>query len=644
MADETYDVEAKIDVKALTASQGVGGLVRGLLGVQKQAHVAGSGISALLKGTLGFAGAYLGVRTLTSGIRGLVGASFEYATALDTQKTSLAAVLAATQPMYQGISDGAERMNKAGILGGAIFRQLQDDALKSVATSQEMFGIYSSIVGPLAGAGEKLSGIRQVTNDTVAAASVLGVDFKQAARDINQMTTGAAGTDVLLFRMLRATGRIKEDAKAWNALLPEKRIERMKEALQGFAPAAAAFEKTLPGITSSFVDFMQRFRSNFMAGPLEGFRKMLVRMVGIFQKNQERILALLTTAGDMVGAWLEPMYQAIGNATEYFLTHWEEIAERMQRTWNEMKSWGGFALGKAQKFAPTAKAVGAAYLVNKVGSAAVGGSLAGAGMGAINAKLGAALAPIAEVVKDLFAIGAGFQAVILPLTILAGAIGVIVDQWDAVLIFAAPVGMFIQDIFGTLWTLLKSILSVIWPLAKVVGGILLIAFTSVLGIVLSFARLLWPAFRFIIGGWVLIFEYLGKGLEWLSDVIGKTFAGIAKFFGGVLDIGYGVNKPKEKGEESSAGFFDGFMDAFGANFAKFSKQKGEDESILNMAEESNKGKAKKTTINDFRGSKIEVKQDFRDADPDRVWDQTVEAINEGASKRIASALVPDFTR
>jgi hypothetical protein len=129
VADETYDVEAKIDVKALTASQGVGGLVRGLLGVQKQAHVAGSGISALLKGTLGFAGAYLGVRTLTSGIRGLVGASFEYATALDTQKTSLAAVLAATQPMYQGISDGAERMNKAGILGGAIFRQLQDDAL-----------------------------------------------------------------------------------------------------------------------------------------------------------------------------------------------------------------------------------------------------------------------------------------------------------------------------------------------------------------------------------------------------------------------------------------------------------------------------------------------------------------------------------
>jgi hypothetical protein len=98
VADETYDVEAKIDVKALTASQGVGGLVRGLLGVQKQAHVAGSGISALLKGTLGFAGAYLGVRTLTSGIRGLVGASFEYATALDTQKTSLAAVLAATQP------------------------------------------------------------------------------------------------------------------------------------------------------------------------------------------------------------------------------------------------------------------------------------------------------------------------------------------------------------------------------------------------------------------------------------------------------------------------------------------------------------------------------------------------------------------
>jgi hypothetical protein len=642
VADENYDVEAKITVKGDQSKKSVGGLVREVLGVTKATSSATSGIYSLLRSTVGLASAYFGVRALTSGFVGLAASSFAYASTLDKQRTGLSAILAATQPMFAGISDGQERMNAAGVLGGAIFRQLQDDALKSVATSQEMFSIYSAIAGPLAGAGAKLSEIRQITNDTVAAASVLGVDFGQASRDIMLMSTGAAGMDTMLFRMLKSTGQITESTQEWNQMLPEKRLARIKESLSGYRAAAGAFEKTLPGVTSSVLDFFQRFRAAFMAGPLEGLRKSLVRLVGIFQAHQSQILALLTTAGEAFDKYLEPVFTGIGDSVEYFLDNWEAISLRMQETWNNIKGWGAFVGDKAEKFAPTLKGAAIGYAGVKVASAAVGGSIPAAAGSAISGQLAAAGTVIAEIAKDLFAVGLGFELVILPITVLIGFVGAMIDTWDSLLLVVMPIGAFLQEIFTTLWGLLSSILSVVWPLAKIVGIILLGALVAVGGLLIGFARLVWPLFKLIIDGWTLIFEYIGKALDVVYGYFVKWFEGLAKFFGGVLDIGYDTRG--ERASSGGAGWIDGFMDSFKANFEKFSKQKGEDESLIAAAEAGNKGKAKATTVNDFRGSKIEVKQDFRQADPDRIWLQMVDGINEAATKRIASALTPDFTR
>jgi hypothetical protein len=643
VADENYDVEAKITVKGDQSKKSVGGLVREVLGVTKATQSATGGIYSLLRSTVGLAGAYFGVRALTSGFMGLAASSFAYASTLDKQRTGLSAILAATQPMFAGIADGQERMNAAGVLGGAVFRQLQDDALKSVATSQEMFSIYSAIAGPLAGAGAKLSEIRQITNDTVSAASVLGVDFGQASRDIMLMSTGAAGMDTMLFRMLKSTGQITESTQEWNQMLPEKRLARIKESLSGYRAAAGAFEKTLPGVTSSVLDFFQRFRAAFMAGPLEGLRKSLVRLVGIFQTHQAKILSFLTTAGEMFAKYLDPVFDGVGNAVEYFLSNWEAIALTMQTTWNQIKGWGSFMGEKAQKYTPSLKTAAIGYVGVKVASAAVGGSLSGAAWTAISTKI-AALAPVVlEIVKDLFAVGLGFQLVILPIVALVGLVGAMVDVWGSLMLVVMPIGMFLQEIFTTLFTLLGALLSAIWPLAKIIGIVLLGALVAVGGLLLVFARLVFLLIKPIIDGWTLIFEYIGKGLDIVYGYFVKWFEGIAKFFGKVLDIGYGVNKGEVAGKDGS-GWIDGFMDSFKANFEKFSSQKGEDESLIASAEAGNKGKAKATTVNDFRGSKIEVKQDFRQADPDRVWLQMVDGINEAATKRMASALTPDFTR
>ena len=265
-------------------------------------------------------------------------------------------------------------------------------------------------------------------------------------------------------------------------------------------------------------------------------------------------------------------------------------------------------------------------------------------MTGLSKSIGTALVPLGEIIKDIWTIGAGFQLIILPALAIAGAVGVLVENWAAVMTFAAPVGMFIQEIFTTLWGLVSSLMGVVWQLARVVGGILISALLLVVGIVLSFARLFWPVFKLIFDGWSLIFDYLGQGVKWFADLISNTFEGLAKFFGGVLDIGYGVNAPKKQGEEKAGGWLDNFLSAFDKTFDDQKSKRAGDSGLIADAEANNAKMAKKTVVNDFRGSKIEVKQDFRDADPDRVWVQMVDALSNQAQSRVSSRLAPEFTR
>lgn len=628
MADEEYRVRARLDVDKNQAAQNVGGLIAQLVGLQRSTNSAASGISSLLRTVVGFGSAYVGVRALTSATRALVTESFSYASVLEKQRTSLGAILAATQPMYMAIADSQQRMAMAGKLGDAIFRQLQGDALKSVATGQELFGIYAAIAGPLAGAGAKLSEIRQITNDTVSAASVLGVDFGQASRDIMLMATGAAGMDTMLFRMLKSTNAIKEDAKAWNGLLPEERLKKIKTALAGYAPAAKAFEQTLPGITSSFVDFMQRFRGALMAGPLESLRKSLVSLVGIFQQHQDRILSLLTVMGNGFARFLDPVLNAFTYATEWLIANWDRIGIRIENSLARIKKFAG-------DFAPTAKFVGGAMLAKSVTPTALTGAAAGAATTGIKDLM----VYMGTWVKQLRALGFGITDMIWPLAILAGIIGAVSDQWVAMVFFLTPLWAILQDVIGTVLGLAAAIGGALWPVLKIIGVVLVSSFVVLIGIVGAFFKIVWVLTKAIISVLTVMFEYINKGFTWVYDHIKGVLAGLAKFMGGVLDIGYDSNKPGQ----SNGSWMQGFQDSFKKAFEGFESQKKSDESLIAQGEQGAPD-ARKTTINDFRGSKIEVKQDFRSADPDRVWLQMVSGVNEAAERRLSSVLAPEYSR
>lgn len=613
----------------------------GMTGAFQRAGQAAGPLGGILRNTLAIGAAYVGIRALGGAFAGMVKDSFALGSTLERQQTSLGAILSATQ----GIS-----LDQGQALGGSMFRALQQDALKSVATSTELAAIFTQISGPLSGAGAKLSEIRSITNDTVAAATVLNVDLAQASRDINLMATGAAGTDTALFRMLMSTGaivneqgKLVKDAQEWNTMLPEKRLRAMQKALAGFGPAASKFEKTFPGISSSFTDFGQRFRQTFMGGPIEAMRQALVKIVGVFNDNESRIGGLLKVMGDRIGAAMTPVLNWMITATKYFINNWDLIAARIEKGW---KTLSAVATQYAPSIVAGVKGAAAASLVGKYApgaASAVGSGLKAGLMGGGAAIEGSGLATAISGVTHLFsvlgAMGGVFMYVILPIGILVGLVMALADQWQYTVIILGVVWGFLQDVFSTIWGLLTALFSALSPLLKIVG-IVVAAFAVLIGIfAFFFIRILWAGMKAIIEGWTLIFKYLGEGLDWMYQKISFIFTGLAQLFGAInADL---LPKPGAGGNGIS--WLDDIKGQFAAAMSGFDEQKLKDKAALDAADK-NAPATRAGTVVDMRGSKIEVKQDFRQADPDRVWAQFVQGISDSATQSLSSALVPGYTR
>jgi hypothetical protein len=421
----------------------------------------------------------------------------------------------------------------------------------------------------------------------------------------------------------------------------------LQEALSGFAPAAAAFEKTLPGITSSFVDYMQRFRGMFMAGPLESIRKMLVRLVDIFRRNEARITAILTTMGNAFARWLDPALERFTDGTEWFIDNWDKIAGRIQRALERWALISSNIRAGVKHYGPSlgagAKAAGAGILLGRFAPGAVSTVSAGVSAGLAGevggGGLAGTIAGVTHVTSVVASMGGTFTILLPVLALVVGLVGAMVDAWAHLTPIFGAFWTLLQDVFGMLWGIVSNVGSAFFSLAKILGAVILSVLTVGLTLMTFVAKYLWKGvLKPILSLVSVIFEAIAKVFDWIYQKVLWVFTSLADLFGTLHK-----DLLPASGGGYTPGFFDKLMSGFQSSLAAFEAQAAGDKSALSAAEQGAPG-SRKTTVNDFRGSKIEVKQDFRQADPDRVWLQFVEGINDAAEQRLASALVPDFTR
>lgn len=614
--------------------------------------------------------AYVGVNALVGGFRSLVSSSAEYRSNIESTRIGLSSVMSAVEgiPFAE-----AQRQSES------LFAQIQDDAIRSTATSQELFGIFQGIYGPLRNAGVATGEIRTTMLDAVSAANALGVDLPQATRDITAMARGAAGLDVRLFSMLRSTGAIAEDAQAFNALSAPERISRMQAALGRFSGAADAYGRSFAGVTSTFRDVVQNLGGALMGPAFNRLTAWLGRLNERLIANRDSIRGVFTAAGERLADALQRAFDRVDRVMDYVANNWDDIVGRVNEAVARFQALVPALLDAAKAF--VAFSAGRAVLAGVVGTlSAITGTIATlaevsllAGGGAAAAGVGAAGAAGAGAAAGAGVAGAGAGAAgaaagVGALEASFGALATLAAPLAAALAAVAAVGYVVYDQFESfsrmfedilpifqniggdlvgigqdLWGILRPILTV---LGTLIGGPLVIAFTALLGILrglVLLVRIVTTVLRTmvsaveeylvdpIMNGLQRLWEYI---TQWVSRIMspfsrGRSSTGLEEAARDTTDpviaLGRNLEESLEVGPNTGMNWF------------------------LNRIPELRRTsptapEERAAHVNDFRGSRITVNQEFRQADPDRILMTMVEDINRQAEQRISSGYVPALTR
>lgn len=639
-ADTVYKVGAEFALRTGRARQEARSLRNEVRELGQRITGSRSAAGGLVRQLVGIGAAYLGVRAGIRIFANLTRGAEQYQRELQGTKIGLAAVL---QAVEGGSFESAA--NKASV----VFNQLRTDAVKSVATTQEMFSIYQSILGPIRAAGFGLEKVRDLTNETVAASTALGVDLPQATRDIGLMVRGQAGMDTRLFAILRSTGAIAETTETWNKNLTQtERVNKLSAALSKFTPAADAYARSWAGVTSTFQDIREQLMAA-LTGPLfERMGKRLERLNDYVLANWDHLQARAEMMGVKIADAFDRVFGVAERAFVGIAQNWDKIAIRIEQA-AKVAGHAALLYGAGQVAGSVVGAAGAISTFTGAGAVGAAGTAAAAApafMGMRPELTAASMAAAGGGGGGAAGAASGLAGVLGPLAaalgMVAGAVGVVRENWDAFIrIFESSTGGMLAQLTG----LLSEMWRAFAPIFKMISQGLLAVLVPVLGLLVA-------VLRQVIEGWRLIFQVLGDGTRWIYDTfrpsweefwswMADTFEG---FFGTTLQASQAWAEQQRQITRAQENAIEDLKKQLGIGAKTPDASPGDmfDWSRARIAPKTPQGRV--TQVNDFRGSKIEVKQDFRDADPDRVLVQMIQGITRQAELRIQSGFAPALSR
>lgn len=672
-ATEEYKVQAKLELGAKEVAKGLDAVIGKLRGAQEKIKAIQFGFDGLLSRAIALGAAYFSFQAVARGALNLASSILEANAAAESMQASLATVYAAVEKVSfkQAQEDSA-----------SLYRTLQRVAIQSVATTDELMTVFQGVYGPLRKGGLTLQQIVDLTNNASVAASALGVDFQQASRDISAMARGAAGLDVKTFSLLQSMGLITETTEKWNKLTPEKRAKKLMDVMNKIGgQAAEAYGKTWKGLSSTFVDIMSSFKRAFGSAIFERLKGTLAKVNDYLLKNRERIEDYLTTLGERVGAVFDRVVASAGTTFRAIVENIDAVEQRAARLYAQFESLkptlaaaGKIAIGMqlgAMAFNALVPVVSVLATVLQ-GVMAVAGAVSaamagGAGIAGLFAMLSGALSTAAAAVS-LFA---------LPVIVVAAAITALVlgiMEWGNVLgKMLVPLGETIKSIGAQLWTIISAIWAVLKPVLSFIGGVLLVALIAALRAVAYWIdKYVLPKFRILaeILEWVAhnilvpvfnVLEDTVRGMisffEDVAAVVDSVISAFSDLIQWVQDKIDSVNPFSDSDEWSVqdvadyaalANKIDSMQkiqaDAAAQRKAAEKAKRDADRLAREKRDRDVLGKERTSVTNDFRGSKITVTQEFKEADPDNVWIQFRDGLEREAVARTRSGFADPLAR
>lgn len=663
---EDYEVQAKLTFqRADRARRQAAALAQQLSNIGRRLSTARSGSSALMRRLIAVGGTYLGVRAVANAIERIGRSTFEAQSNVEDLTLSLATL----SRQVEGVSfDTAVRGARR------LYEQMEDIAVQSPGTARDLAGIFRMVYGPMRSAGVGMQRLLEFSRDAAAAGAALQVDYEQLSRDIGMMATGVAGTDVKTFRLLRSMRMLTETTEEWNQLAltdPTAAANRLLEVFRELGgPSAEAWGQTWTGISSTFRTLMARFSRVLTGDSFERLKRAMSSINAFLLRYRTNIENLLRAAGSVLGRIVDRAVTSSTSAFNYLVNNLDTIASKIDQTIQRVQTMMPLVARIAKGLAaftvltrvvgPLLSVAGAigGMVSGLSGMSALfgGGAAASGGAGAAAGGAGAA----AGAGGAMSALWAALSAAVAPLiAIILGVVGIFTALWRSLQLFGEQiVGLFaplqgdlraiwanLQDTFMSLWLFLEPILVLIGNMLFTGLGGALRFIVPVIRVATAALMILARVFRGIGDHLVVPVTQVSRRMFELVGYITRVFNPLRSFARLLELIGVGYRPSGMPGpggttpevEEGTAfqNLLRGLRDIWNQPSP----------AAQNPVEGTGGAPTPRPTTNvDMRGSRINVRQEFREADPDRIWVQFREGLEREATQRISSGFVPALTR
>lgn len=247
------------------------------------------------------AGAF-GFSALSDSISQLVGSGLQFNKAMETNAVGMAGILTSMTT----VNGKNMEWNQALKASQGIIKGLNEDALKTAATSEELVGTFRALLGPGLGAGMKIDEIQKLTTTGVNAVKSLGLSGPQLIQELRDLVQG--GITPASSTLATALGLTDADIKAAKAS-SEGLFDFLMERLKGFERAAQETPKTIAGMEDQLKEGFSKAMSIAVKPVQEKYKELMQQTSGLlFTDNlgiNEDLTNKLQAAGQHVANMVE---------------------------------------------------------------------------------------------------------------------------------------------------------------------------------------------------------------------------------------------------------------------------------------------------------------------------------------------------
>ena len=328
-------------------------------------NLAGSLKSFTAVGAQIAAGAF-GFTALSDSISKLVSAGLQFNKAMETNAIGMAGILTSMTTL----NGKNMEWNQALKASQGIIKGLNEDALKTAATSEELVETFRALLGPGLGAGMKIDEIQKLTTTGVNAVKSLGLSGPQLIQELRDLVQG--GITPASSTLATALGLKDSDIKAAKAS-SEGLFKFLMERLKGFERAAQETPNTIAGMEDQLKEGLTRAMGVAIEPVQQKYKELMQQASGaLFNSDlniNEGLTENLQAAGehianmvddframaDIVAPVVVPAVEALGTALGVALDNAGKITAAFV-AWKAFKFTQNFSTSHFAQYAASAQA------------------------------------------------------------------------------------------------------------------------------------------------------------------------------------------------------------------------------------------------------------------------------------------------